>query len=231
MEGQRVAELEEAAEQRARRFGEVEPRVGSARLLARERRRRERPSDQQEVAQLVARGIVGGNAAGSTSRTPTRLAASRRTPAPAVMTPLELEQGDGARRGSDPVAVGIGRARTGTPSLSATARSTPVGSGPSFFATIASTARGAKTKPSSNEFDASRFAPCTPEHAASPHDHSRAPSTHRRGRSRRHHRGSARRARPGASPHVGRGSPTGRNPRSSGKRSGKSPILVASSQR
>ena len=51
-------------------------------------------------------------------------------------------------------------------------RITPDASGASLPARIASTIRGANTSPSSNEFDASRLAPCTPEHAASPHDQS-----------------------------------------------------------
>ena len=37
------------------------------------------------------------------------------------------------------------------------------------FAAISDAIRALKTSPSSNEFDASRLAPCTPEHAVSPH--------------------------------------------------------------
>ena len=44
----------------------------------------------------------------------------------------------------------------------------PEATGPSRPASIASTTRGAKTMPSSNELEASRFAPCRPVHAHSP---------------------------------------------------------------
>ena len=57
-------------------------------------------------------------------------------------------------------------------SAASTARSAPVGDGPSLPPTIASTTRGANTMPSSSELDASRLAPCTPVQATSPQAHS-----------------------------------------------------------
>ena len=52
-----------------------------------------------------------------------------------------------------------------------TARMAPVGSGSRFPRSMASTTRVPNTMPSSSEFDASRLAPCTPEHATSPAAH------------------------------------------------------------
>ena len=50
-------------------------------------------------------------------------------------------------------------------------RMAPVVSGPSTPAAIASTTRAPNTMPSSSEFEANRFAPCTPEQLVSPAAH------------------------------------------------------------
>ena len=52
-----------------------------------------------------------------------------------------------------------------------TPRKTPVSSGWSLPRRMASMVRAPNTNPSSSEFDASRFAPWTPEQAASPQAH------------------------------------------------------------
>ncbi len=53
-------------------------------------------------------------------------------------------------------------------------RMTPVSPGPSRPAAMASASRAPNTIPSSNEFDASRLAPCTPVQATSPTAHNPA---------------------------------------------------------
>ena len=57
-------------------------------------------------------------------------------------------------------------------STPSTARIAPVGSAPTTPCSMASTARGPNTMPSSSEFEARRLAPCTPVSAASPAAHS-----------------------------------------------------------
>ena len=85
---QRAARLEEPAEERrATRSGKSSrvcvPRDSSRASAA----VGERPADREQVAQLVAGGIVGGHVGGQRRRaTACRLGASRSTPAPVVMS-------------------------------------------------------------------------------------------------------------------------------------------------
>lgn len=81
-----------------------------------------------------------------------RLAAERSTPAPAVMIRWMAVRASGASSGTGAAAgstAGPGR-RAGADVMSSAMRS-------------------AKTSPSRRELEASRFAPCTPVHATSPH--------------------------------------------------------------
>ena len=159
----RVAE--QATGEGVARLGEVQPRVGAAALLAGDRGRDQRPGDAQQVRQLVAGdGRRRRRRRATALATASRLAASRSTPAPTVI--VCWSSGSVMVPASGTTAAGAPRWAGGAP------RSTPVGSGSSLPAAIASTMRGANTSPSSRELDASRLAPCTPEHAASPHDQS-----------------------------------------------------------
>ena len=122
-------------------------------------------------AVLTARRLALSTSVGTiTSSASTRRGrgsrASRSTPASRVMIRCSSSRIGSAGRGRDSTA------STGGAASGAMPRSTPVAFGPvACPATIASTARAANTRPSSSEFDARRFAPCTPEHAASPHAH------------------------------------------------------------
>ena len=136
-----------------------------------ERGGRERPADREQVAQLVARGVVGAGGSTPAARRgrPARLDAVAQHAAPAVITRCSSSSVD--RLAPTTRAQRRGRRDVGTGSLAAAQDAGRLRAA-SLPATIASTTRGANTSPSSSEFDASRFAPCTPEHAASPHDQS-----------------------------------------------------------
>ena len=124
---------------------------------------------REQVAQLVAGDVGRASTSTVDEARPTapRLPASRKTPQPSVIVVLEFRaRCDRLRHGRADPAV---RGPTSSVARSAARPWVPA---PSLPAAIASTMRGANTSPSSSEFEASRFAPCTPEHAASPHAHS-----------------------------------------------------------
>ena len=139
-------------------FGKVEARVRATRLAARPRGRDQRAADGEQV-----RVLDPGRAASRRARPRprARLPSSRSTPASRVKTLLELARARRDRRRAG--------GTTSPGDQLSTPRSAPDCSGASLPAAIASTMREPNTRPSSSEFDASRLAPCTPLHAASPH--------------------------------------------------------------
>src|SRR6478609_4406392 len=123
-------------------------------------------SARATVSRLRNSWVATSRASTSTATvaaTVSRLAASRRTPAPTVIACCSSSR---VIVLTDPALSSGATTRVSIP------RMTPVGSGASLPARIASTMRGAKTRPSSSELEARRFAPWTPEQAASPHDQS-----------------------------------------------------------
>ena len=140
--------------------------VRAARLLAcAVRRAHERSATASRLRTSYVRSAASTSSA-TVARPLEALGASRRTPAPTVIDPLQLLARSARRPAS---AVRARRRAGGVRGRSRAARRWPRAR--PCPASIASTTRGANTRPSSSEFDASRLAPWTPVHAASPHAH------------------------------------------------------------
>ena len=141
------------------------------------RRRDDRARHAQQVDDLVARDARGpGGRRRAAARSPSVSAASSQAVGVAHDAAVGRHHalhraahvggiGRAFLRQHDGIGLGRDGRRAGRAHRSSR-RSTPRSPCP---ARIASTTRRPNTRPSSSEFDASRFAPCTPLHAASPH--------------------------------------------------------------
>ena len=165
--GRRVAGEHEPAEELGRRLGEVEPRVRAARLLAaRSAAAHERAAHREQVRAPRRRSAAHRRRA-RVDGARSRLVGVAQHAGVARHDPLQL-----VARSTAPAARGA--APTARPSVrrrrDAAQHAGRLGR---VLARRRSPRRRARanTRPSSSEFDASRFAPCTPEHAASPHAH------------------------------------------------------------
>ena len=158
-------------------YGMSRARVRAPRLFARQRGRDDHARDPQQVDHFVGRDlarreILGerreiGQRVGGQLQTLARRARRRSRPT-SCAAPRRA-----ARRARSPVPCAArsdpSRRSTSGGSSASTPAIAPVDSGPTLPATIAHTTRRPNTRPSSSEFDARRFAPCTPLHAVSPH--------------------------------------------------------------
>ena len=151
--------------------------VRAPRLLAGQRGRDDRARHPHQVDDLVGRDLSrpeGRRPAARDRRASRRRiagsGASRTTPQSAdIVRCTAPRNAVGLRRPLLAEHDRIGRRHRRSGGSESTPAIAPVGSGPSLPATIAVTTRRPNTSPSSSEFDARRFAPCTPLHAVSPH--------------------------------------------------------------
>ena len=175
-----VAAQDEATRAGVGRLREVGARVRAARLFAGRARRRRSPRDTR--SEVAAPRTSRRSRAGRSPARPAEVAERRRRAcrgrrhrARHRSRPTSCA---GSRRGAsrDRWASAVGSTTGSVVGISrprARARRSSRRSirGRSCRRAIASTTRRPNTSPSSSEFDARRFAPCTPLHAASPHDH------------------------------------------------------------